>query len=294
MSVLRRHSRLLATGLVVLVVAGGWDFFESPDPDIVGGNRSFAAGDYADALAAYRTALARDGARASVHFDIGTALYRLAEQAKGDAARGELYRRAEDAFRRALSGEERPLRARVYYNLGNALFRRGLYEDAVASFQGALRADPDNDDARYNLGLALRELRGKKTRDRRAGNDAGSDNPGPRPDGDRSESPGRHQPSKQRSPQVRRPQPPHRDATGSESARAAVEDRSHSRSAGAEQPPGQTQTETSDPSSLSGQAGRNNLERKLDALERASRKARHRRLFESTTRAGHRAADRDW
>ena len=45
-----------------------------------------------------------------------------------------------------------------YYNRGNALFALGRYDNALASFEGALAIDPNHVDARYNRGNTLREL----------------------------------------------------------------------------------------------------------------------------------------
>ncbi len=47
------------------------------------------------------------------------------------------------------------------YNRGNALARQGDYEAAIAAYEEALAADPDNEDARYNRDL-LRQLQNQQ------------------------------------------------------------------------------------------------------------------------------------
>ena len=42
----------------------------------------------------------------------------------------------------------------THYNLGNAFTRSGRYQEAIASYQEAIRINPDNADARTNLGYA--------------------------------------------------------------------------------------------------------------------------------------------
>ena len=44
------------------------------------------------------------------------------------------------------------------YNLGNAAFKEGNFESAVGQYKEALLSNPESEDAKYNLELALREL----------------------------------------------------------------------------------------------------------------------------------------
>jgi len=44
------------------------------------------------------------------------------------------------------------------YNLGNAVFKEGNFESAVEQYKEALLSNPESEDAKYNLELALREL----------------------------------------------------------------------------------------------------------------------------------------
>ncbi len=46
----------------------------------------------------------------------------------------------------------------VHYNLGGALFGKGQFRQAEAAFRIALSLDPGHLEARYFLGLTLREL----------------------------------------------------------------------------------------------------------------------------------------
>lgn len=148
--------RLGRVMLAIAVLAGaGWKLPTRPDGDVAEGNRAFAEGDYQRALAAYRRALEGDGDRSRVHFDIGAALYGLAEAAEGEEAL-VLYERAESAFRRAAESRDPDLAARAYYNLGNVFVRRARYDDAIRAYRVVLRLDADFDDARHNLEVALR------------------------------------------------------------------------------------------------------------------------------------------
>jgi Ca-activated chloride channel homolog len=147
--------RSLALAALALLL-GGWDPLERPDPAVVAGNQAFRAGQYAEALRHYRGADAAAD-RARVEFDVGAALYKLAEGAGGDEA-GGLYDQAEQAFRRATESRDGVLRSAAYYNLGNTLYRRGRFEEAAQAYRRAIRANPRNEDARFNLEVTLRKL----------------------------------------------------------------------------------------------------------------------------------------
>jgi Ca-activated chloride channel family protein len=92
---------------------------------------------------AFLAARARDPDGPAILFDLGTAYYRL--------GRFDL---AQDAFDRAARASLGRLRAAALYNQGNAAFRRGDSEVAVALYQAALAEDPADADARANLQFA--------------------------------------------------------------------------------------------------------------------------------------------
>ena len=128
------------------------------------GDRLYASGDFAASAQALDRALAADSTPARA-YHAGNAYYRM--------------RRYEDAvvrYRRGATGAA-VLRQQSVYNLGNALVRaaeeapeRGqLLIDAVAAYEEALRLDPSDRDAKWNLEIALQRLE----EDRTAGGSAG-------------------------------------------------------------------------------------------------------------------------
>ena len=56
---------------------------------------------------------------------------------------------------RALEVAEGDLVEDVYFNLGNAYFREGRFDDAIGAYREVLLLDPDDLDAKVNLELAL-------------------------------------------------------------------------------------------------------------------------------------------
>jgi Ca-activated chloride channel family protein len=71
---------------------------------------------------------------------------------------------AADAFGRAQTASKTPsLQVKSAYNAGNALFRAGRVEEAVEKYKQALRLDPSDLDAKFNLEIARkRQESGKK------------------------------------------------------------------------------------------------------------------------------------
>lgn len=133
--------------LVFLIVAGGC----SPAArEARRGHQLYAAGRFRESHEAFQRALASSGDPA-LQYALGTTLYRLHRYE--DAAR---------SFREA-TGVPR-LRQRSWYNLGNAYVRAAeeagdkemLLGQAIAAYEEALRLDPADSAAKWNLELALR------------------------------------------------------------------------------------------------------------------------------------------
>jgi Ca-activated chloride channel family protein len=119
------------------------------------GERHYARGEYPEAYDAFSRALAGDSSP-RLEYNTGAALYRL-----------ERYDEAARAFRAAAAGAEAPAsRQRALYNLGNAMVRAAEDRpteaepllEAVGAYEEALRLDPADAEAKWNLELALRRL----------------------------------------------------------------------------------------------------------------------------------------
>jgi Ca-activated chloride channel family protein len=64
------------------------------------------------------------------------------------------------------------------YNLGNTAFKAGNFESAVEQYKEALLLNPENEDAKYNLELALWKLEKQKNKKTQEQNKAGEKDPG--------------------------------------------------------------------------------------------------------------------
>lgn len=62
------------------------------------------------------------------------------------------------AFQKAVESGDPDLAASAYYNVGNAAYRQQLYDLAVDAYEKSLELNPDDRDAKVNLEMALEKL----------------------------------------------------------------------------------------------------------------------------------------
>lgn len=130
---------------LALALSGAAPFLRD-EPHVRAGNEKLAAGDAAGALAEYDAAERAAGPRPEIDYDRGNALAALGRHAE-----------ARDAYRRALDRGAGALSSRALQNTGNALAALGDRDGAIGAFTEALRRDPRNDDARFDLEVLLRQ-----------------------------------------------------------------------------------------------------------------------------------------
>ncbi len=134
---------MILLGMVLLLPAMGQ---QKERKYVREGNKSYKDGKYANAEVDYRKA--REVAKDPVvpDYNLGTALYK---QKKYDKA-------AENFLSVAGKTEEDRVKADAYYNLGNTLLEAKKLDEAIAAYKTALKYNPSDMDAKYNLLYALR------------------------------------------------------------------------------------------------------------------------------------------
>ncbi len=110
-------------------------------------NGLFAAGDYRGALNVYRDIQQSMPDSPELAINAANALHMLKEHS-----------RALPEYARAIDGAEPKLRAIAQYDRGNTLFRLGRLAEARDAYKEALRLDPADRDAKFNLELISRIL----------------------------------------------------------------------------------------------------------------------------------------
>lgn len=113
----------------------------------------YRQGKYQEALFGYEQLDLDHPKDLSYRFNRGCAAYQLKDYQRARAAFSSVYVRAHDE----------QLRFKAAYNLGNTAFLAGDLQGAVYAYEEALRLNPQDLDARYNLELTLRKIKEAKT-----------------------------------------------------------------------------------------------------------------------------------
>ncbi len=126
--------------------------------------KAYNRGEYSLAQKEYKAAAKKAPDKAQLQFNLGAAAYK-----------GKNYKEALSAFQTAMKAQEVPLQNKAYYNMGNALYRQGeeteklkpqntikRWEESIKAYDGALKLDPDDQDARFNQEYVKKKLEALK------------------------------------------------------------------------------------------------------------------------------------
>ncbi|MFT5369054.1 MAG: Ca-activated chloride channel family protein [Candidatus Latescibacterota bacterium] len=140
--------------VVLMLPLFGFTFLDPVAKKNEAGNDLFDKGEYDAALAQYLDAQQNAPSRLELGFNVGDALYKQGK-----------YDEAAQALGRVLESENQSLSAGAYYNLGNTFFRQEKYQEAVGAYKKALMMNPNDQDAKVNLELALEKLQDQDKQD---------------------------------------------------------------------------------------------------------------------------------
>jgi Ca-activated chloride channel homolog len=116
--------------------------------DIRRGNSAQQDGKYAEAQDYYSSGWAKDSLNPLLLYNKGNAFYR-----SGNVDTAMYF------YEQAAQKLKRPEhQSRAHYNLGNAHMQKESWDKAIRSYISALQANPEDQNARYNLAYALRML----------------------------------------------------------------------------------------------------------------------------------------
>lgn len=135
-----KNTRMILAALMVFSASCGGEVAEKN----YAGNQQYSSGHYEAALRAYQAAQVAAPNRPEAYYNAASAYVGM----------NDLYR-AQTALDKALETADDGLAAKAYYNLGNVYFYMGRYEESVEAYQQTLLLDPNDQDARYNLEIAL-------------------------------------------------------------------------------------------------------------------------------------------
>ena len=108
------------------------------------GNKQYVAQKFTEAQKFYEQGIADNSDSYSANFNLGNSLFRQKK-----------YKEALEQYQKAatLTKEKKEI-ASAFHNVGNALMEEKNYEKSVEAYKKSLKANPKDDDTRYNLAVA--------------------------------------------------------------------------------------------------------------------------------------------
>lgn len=156
---MKGRKKLQTASVAVLILAflsGSNDAWASPRS----AEKAYNKKDYAMATEEYRATIKEDPENAQLQFNFGAAAYK-----------DKKYDEARSAFQTALNDKEISLQNQAYYNIGNTLYRQGQgtekskpketiksWEESIKAYEGALKLDQEDKDARFNQEFVKKKL----------------------------------------------------------------------------------------------------------------------------------------
>lgn len=113
------------------------------------GNKLFKAGKYDEAAKIYQQALQKDPKMIEGAYNLGDALY-MQKNYEGSRKIFETSSK--------MSNDDK-LKVNSHYNIGNTYMQEQKWKEAVESYKAALRKNPQDEDAKYNLSYALAKMK---------------------------------------------------------------------------------------------------------------------------------------
>lgn len=127
-------------------------FAQSEQKLIRRGNRAYSKNDFLESEVQYRQALEKNRHSFKANFNLADALYK---QNKFDDA----YTTIDGINVSGLSDSEKSM---VFYNKGNTLFKQNKLKESIEAYKMALKFNPNDMDAKYNLSEAIRMMQNQQ------------------------------------------------------------------------------------------------------------------------------------
>lgn len=152
---MNRAIRLLLSMFLLLqipfVAARGQSVFGH----IRSGNRAYKKGEYKAAELSYRKAQELDSSSMKSRYNLAASLYKQERYDEAERRYSQLALEQGQQGGGALSQD-------ALYNAANSLFKEGKYDKSIEMYKQVLRANPRDEQARYNLSEALRRIERQK------------------------------------------------------------------------------------------------------------------------------------
>jgi len=125
-------------------------FAQQKVKEIRKGNEFYQKGQFEEAENEYRASLERNNFNFDkASFNLGTTLY---QKEDFENAIGEFERLSK-------MSEQKEVQENAFYNLGNSYLKAGKLKESIEAYKGALRLNPNAENARYNMEYAKKLLK---------------------------------------------------------------------------------------------------------------------------------------
>lgn len=256
--------RRYLVGLAVIPLLG-FTFLDPAADRNRQGNRLFHEGKFDEALEYYRKAQVEKPEAPELRFNAGDAYFKK-----------NAFQDALQEFGHALKSRDPSLLSRAYYNLGNVHVRQQNLQQAVEAYKRSLSITPDDLDAKVNLEWVLEKIREQEKNQ----NQEQQKN---REDGQEQKEEEKEQNNEDPNVEANREQPPERpnpEQDGNRDRQEGERQNDPQEGLGPQNDPSWGQTgNRQERQSASGELGREEAERLLDAMkDRETKSQNYRRL----------------
>ncbi len=125
--------------------------FDSPKGLVEDGNLSYETENFDEALGSYNRALKVTKDASAIEYNRANTLIKKGEMEE-----------ALNSYEKAASTGNNSLKQKAYYNMGNALYRSEKFKEAASAYKEALKANPQDEDAKTNLEMTLQKIQQQK------------------------------------------------------------------------------------------------------------------------------------
>ncbi|MCJ7813375.1 tetratricopeptide repeat protein [bacterium] len=140
--------RMLIIMFFIVFVLPTYASAQAGRKQIAEGNRYYLEEKYDEANNKYQDALLENPTSLPIHFNVGNVLYKKNNLEK-----------ALESYQKVLDTDDPLFQSQTYYNIGNTLYRSGKLPESILAYEQALKLNPEDQDAKYNLEFVRNKLK---------------------------------------------------------------------------------------------------------------------------------------
>lgn len=141
--------------VILLIITTGGIVQAQPKGEVRQGNKLYKEQKYKEASEAYQKALMKQPNYTPGLFNLGNAQYHQKQY--------EVSRKLFEGT--AKTATEKEQKAAANYNIGNTYLEEKKYKEAIDAYKEALRKNPEDENAKYNLSYALQMMKNQQGND---------------------------------------------------------------------------------------------------------------------------------